>query len=937
MKPQPIDALWREVLRLMEVPRAPGLFVLGSFARRVTIYSQQVRALNLVDGLCGMGYLRPSSRVAVVGAGFGGITAAAALAQIGVHVSLFDAESVPMHLQINSAKRYLHPHIYDWPLKSINDDKANLPVLTWQADDANEVSKRVKESWEAICNEAEDGKIQERFGVPIASVVRQGKLWNIRVDGSNDPEPYDVVILAVGFGVESVDLYSYPYWTDLWLDDAKFHKRTWLVSGAGDGALTDVMRLCVRNCDHGETLAGIIKAVTETAGPFLEELQQRVQSDIVGTQLFEGLDVASILQAIQGDQRLYLRENAVVLNASKKSVFGRPEIPASDDGPAQPEVKPRASVLNRLVTWIMWKAGKVILAPGIIANDPDDPKKQGLSGVRGNLTVKISRNGQKDEVIKCDEVLLRHGPLPVLGKKSQRPKLLDRQGTRDLERLKRDWNNLYSKGETDPTLSTNWSKNAFATDRLGPSFVSVPGILLYSSDAMQHQNELDSLGNAVDAVVKGKAIRAQLTEATGHRYPESARVAQMSAQDALQDPRTLSRTLRCLCDAPVLIIDVTEDSPALMFLLGIRSVVRRGVTLAFRVGELNAQVWQKMAFNLRELRIVTVLDRTSLAGFERPLKIALEEGLRRYARRPFQYMDLPGFEALRNLGPDSDDHSPRKPDDEVLVLCPFDPNYEQLCWPEIQRTLRDHYADEDDDGPARRVIDVESPEVIGRRLFESIRRDEVCVVDTTLEKPNVFFELGVRTGAHEKGARLIRCVDLHDLPPTDTINVTKLLGVREYRVKEPKEPTLADALALEVDSWPGGDVSSGYAYEVIRRCIFARQESGGMAVLDLLWQTVECVTGKDRQRQASYPILYADNADVRSQTERFAFDALLAYVLLSASLDKTSRDESRRSIAFADLKYLLKDLDCDQKEADYLSNFIDHVEDDKWIPNRSEK
>ena len=243
MKPQPIDSSWRDILRLLEVPNTPGLFVLGSFSERVTVYSQQVRALNLVDALCGMGYLRRSKRVAIIGAGFGGITAAAALAQIRVHVSLYEAEPAPMHLQLNSGTRFLHPHIYDWPLKNIEDIDANLPVLNWRADYAREVAKHIKESWDTIRNSTQVGLVEERFSERVTSIQRRGRQWDIGVNGSRQTSAFDIVILAVGFGVESADAYSYPYWANIWIDDAQAHKRKWLISGAGDGALTDVMRL----------------------------------------------------------------------------------------------------------------------------------------------------------------------------------------------------------------------------------------------------------------------------------------------------------------------------------------------------------------------------------------------------------------------------------------------------------------------------------------------------------------------------------------------------------------------------------------------------------------------------------------------------------------------------------------------------------------------
>ena len=74
------------------------VFVLGSYDRRVTIYNQQVRALNLVHGLCESELVGDESSVAVVGAGIGGLTVAAGLASKGISVSVLEAAASPLWL-----------------------------------------------------------------------------------------------------------------------------------------------------------------------------------------------------------------------------------------------------------------------------------------------------------------------------------------------------------------------------------------------------------------------------------------------------------------------------------------------------------------------------------------------------------------------------------------------------------------------------------------------------------------------------------------------------------------------------------------------------------------------------------------------------------------------------------------------------------------------
>src|SRR4051812_26485780 len=76
----------------LQVPSMPGVFVLGSFEQRVTLYSQQVRALNLVDALVSIEKLGHGQNVAVVGGGVAGLTFAVGAARRGVNVTVFEKQ-----------------------------------------------------------------------------------------------------------------------------------------------------------------------------------------------------------------------------------------------------------------------------------------------------------------------------------------------------------------------------------------------------------------------------------------------------------------------------------------------------------------------------------------------------------------------------------------------------------------------------------------------------------------------------------------------------------------------------------------------------------------------------------------------------------------------------------------------------------------------------
>ena len=65
--PETDDEWCSQLLDLMSVERHANVFLLGAFAKYVTIYAQQVRALNLVAALVRGGRLSERSRVVVVG------------------------------------------------------------------------------------------------------------------------------------------------------------------------------------------------------------------------------------------------------------------------------------------------------------------------------------------------------------------------------------------------------------------------------------------------------------------------------------------------------------------------------------------------------------------------------------------------------------------------------------------------------------------------------------------------------------------------------------------------------------------------------------------------------------------------------------------------------------------------------------------------------
>ena len=236
-----------------------GVHVLGSFDRRITFFNQQVRALLSVRAMHDLGRLKVGTRVAVVGGGAAGVTAALAAHLLGADVHLYESESLLFPCQRPADHRLLHPHVYDWPERSMSEDRAGLPLLDWEAGRASDVVAAI------------DQRFRERFPssrihcsrdvVHITSVGGRG----FTLDLATGPgDSFDIVLLAVGFGPDGANR-SPPvpgdttpgYWSPSdGLGDCS--GRQVVIGGAGDGGLIDAARAAIRGFQHHVTLRKLL-------------------------------------------------------------------------------------------------------------------------------------------------------------------------------------------------------------------------------------------------------------------------------------------------------------------------------------------------------------------------------------------------------------------------------------------------------------------------------------------------------------------------------------------------------------------------------------------------------------------------------------------------------------------------------------------------------
>lgn len=264
-----------EIIDEALIPGTHSVFVLGSFEQRVTVYSQQVRALNLVDAILSRGLLQKNGSVAIIGGGAAGVTAAVALARAAPNLralDLFESRPNVLDLQHNSS-RYLHPHFYDWPNAGSDNSDAGLPLMNWTAGPAGEVAATLR----AQFDDARRSSIltfQPDLGV---TGLRPSTTSTVRVlvpGVSPLGKIYDIVILAIGFGLEAfLDGETPSYWLPSQMSAPLLTNQPdplIFVSGNGDGGLVDFLMAAFNAMEHlaiCEFLMGL------DLGPALAELQ----------------------------------------------------------------------------------------------------------------------------------------------------------------------------------------------------------------------------------------------------------------------------------------------------------------------------------------------------------------------------------------------------------------------------------------------------------------------------------------------------------------------------------------------------------------------------------------------------------------------------------------------------------------------------------------
>lgn len=379
-----------DAMRATESLDGRDTFVLGCFERRVTIHSQQTRALNLAAALA---EARPGrGEVAVIGAGFAGLTVSAALALDGFEVTVYERGSAPLEVQWTSS-RWVHPHVFGWP----NMSGHKLPLFDWTAGPVSTVARDIKARWDEVRGQVTPARLRMHTD---ARVVRRERRLVYERAGSETTVRADVFVVATGFAADAADQ-RYGYWANM-PRGVFAPESTVVVGGNGDGGLMDYLEASTAQLD----LRRVVELLDE---PQFGEVKRRIveiESELERRRREDGDPHARNVWLTGEHDRLHeMMVEACLVEPLVQMIGGRranqrgwTKLVGTSVGPYQE----RATALNRLLVSLFrpdYECGRVergVVVPPVIVRRSDD------TTVELNADVYVPRVGPERPPISVD-------------------------------------------------------------------------------------------------------------------------------------------------------------------------------------------------------------------------------------------------------------------------------------------------------------------------------------------------------------------------------------------------------------------------------------------------------------------------------------------------------------------------------------------------------
>ncbi|AHG49908.1 hypothetical protein RLEG12_03190 (plasmid) [Rhizobium leguminosarum bv. trifolii CB782] len=484
------DPIPSDIETTYKIPDQP-LYLVGTFDNGVTVLSQQVRALNLIYALVEAGVVPATHagsvppvkfqrKVAIIGGGFAGLSIAAGLLSKGVEadIFLFEQRDTLLPLQQGSDTRWLHPHIYNWPAEGSEISAANLPLLNWTAARASDVVVQVLSSWRSLIEKIENARSESNPGIKLFCNTRHlqihessapKKLTIEWIGEERDPKSgnvgaeaakgsagqtgdFDTVIMATGFGIETGSWFS--YWRNDMVGQPNLEqpRLTFLLSGQGDGAMIDLLRLRISHFRQDRILFELFGHNKK----LLEKIREIKTKDEAGneSETFKSFErLADEMPEEFGEVRDRLssrlrRDTDVILRLKKRKL--------SDlfDGDV------RISFQNRVLVYALYKCGGFVpstekettlsrqhgIPPERIIRRHGTQREMQLKNILSDSLFKILESRDRDKFKQVDEARWTGGYFGYTGRKG------DASGAGD--DIRDGWRKEYLPGTTALVAAT---------------------------------------------------------------------------------------------------------------------------------------------------------------------------------------------------------------------------------------------------------------------------------------------------------------------------------------------------------------------------------------------------------------------------------------------------------------------------------------------------
>jgi hypothetical protein len=342
------------------------IYLVGSLERGLTVYSQQVRALNLVWALKNGPGGAAAKKIAIIGAGIAGLTAAAAAVKAfpTAAISLFERRWDLCPLQQGADSRWLHPRIYDWPDEGSRSPSASLPILNWKAGRASDVAHQLLGEFGERVNAKDHFHVFVGVHLQIAAGQRTitwsgtrtkltGGFFAPAGRAGEVDERFDVIIVATGFGIERVEP-KYPI-LSYWRIDAvaqpilnRTSSRPYVVSGTGDGALIDLCRLSIERFRQDTIVYELFDGKPEDYETVIREWKTAAAAGGRFSEVFKAQDSSKAMQlALKNIGARIRKDTHTLLHARHPD----PIRFALDEQ--------RNSFLNKLLLYLLYRSGAV--------------------------------------------------------------------------------------------------------------------------------------------------------------------------------------------------------------------------------------------------------------------------------------------------------------------------------------------------------------------------------------------------------------------------------------------------------------------------------------------------------------------------------------------------------------------------------------------------